>query len=574
MKKLILMACVAIGLQTHAQYFDHDYGSTTIDEPQRGMNTVAMGEGFVISGLGTNTAGTATGSIVARSNAAGMNSGAPYFTNGYRVRTVAGTPMNSRDARILEQGPNSFGLSGACVIPATGVDYAYHLQLNPNGPVLNAHLYFSQGYSFYRITSVASSTTANQQYMAGSAIRNFTGETQIVVMKISFNGNIAWASIYDMVPGAISNEVAYDLAEDAATGELIVVGQTTLGAGTSDAFLLRLNPATGAVIGANTYGTAGSNETFTGIELSNDAANNNGYIISGYTDNTSAADVDGWLVRIDNTLATLWANTYDYNASAVNNYFYDVKERLNTSGNYEYYAGGTTSTGATGTVDIEVDKTAVNGASVGQFTYGTTVGESLVSIDVNTLTTVGAVNGISMYGYRSTGLLGSSDLTIYKAYFNGITSCDYSTNTITEATGPGFLSNPSPNLVAHLIKDTATVNTSAGLDKTKCYSTTVTGGSNARMAQGKQAQLAMELDVLTTGEAGSYQVQIENALAGKAEIRVNDLMGRVVYSKTMELQEGSNNIPVELGANTGAGIYILNTTVSGKTYSNKLVVVK
>jgi hypothetical protein len=574
MKKLMLIACVAIGLQTHAQYFDHDYGSVNLEEPQRGMNTVAMGEGFVISGLATNTVTAVVGSVVSRTNAAGMNTGAPYFTNGYRVRTSAGTPMNSRDARILEQGSNSFGLSGACVIPGSVTDFAYHLQLNPNGPVLNTTLYNSQGYSFYRITSVASSTTPNQQYMAGSAILNFTGETQIVVMKIGFGGAIVWALIYDMVPGAISNETAYDLAENPATGELVVVGQTTLSGGTNDAFLLRLNPATGAVIGANTYGTATSNETFTGIELSNDPTTNFGYIISGYTDNTPGADVDGWLIRIDNTLATLWSNIYDYNGTFVNNYFYDVKERRNTSGFFEYYAGGTTSVGVTGTVDIEVDKTAANGASVGQFTYGTNVGEALVSIDVNNLPSPPGINGLSMYGYRSAGLLGLSDLTIYKAYFNGITACDYFINTIIETPGPGLLSTPSPNLVAHLIQQPGTTNVSPGLDKTKCFANTVAGGSNARLAQGKSNELPTELNVYNTDNAGSYQVQIGNALSGKAEIQVTDLMGRVVYSGTTELQEGSNIIPVELSAATEAGIYMLNTTVGGKTYSNKLVVVK
>lgn len=572
MKKIILFACVTMGLSAQAQYFDHDYGTVLLEEPQSGMNTTLNHEGFVISGLTTNTSTAATGTFVAYVDRNGNIPGSStFFAKGYRIKTPPPTSinMNSRDGRVLELSSNNFGIAGTASVSSGGVryEYIYYIETDTNGAVVGSPvLYNATGCSTYKLNGMAPGS-GSTVYLTGYAVESSTGEQQTFVLKINYNGSLVWSHTYDIDATVASADAGNDILENAADTSLYVVGKTNYN-GSDDGTMMRLNPATGVPLWEDLYGNTTSAESFSTIVKSNDASFNYGYILGGSTD--AGGNTDGWLLRLAGNLSTSWSDMYDYNSSSVTNYFSDVLERVDSMGNYQIYAGGTTASGLGGSADMEVDKVSASGASISQYTYGDANGESLVSIDKNE---AGSVPGLSMFGYRSAGLLGSSDLTIYKSYFNGVTQCDYYIDTITEASGPAFLTYYYPDTVHTFTSYSTIVTVGAGQNKTWCSANSVSGGSNRMIASRPASQ--PELNIYNAEEQNNYLVVIGKAAQGNARITVTDMYGRVLYAKDAAVQQGDNRIPVNLnGAGLSQGVYIIQATQGSTSQSKKICIIK
>lgn len=574
MRTKLMIAFVAFGMSAQAQYFNHDYGTLLIDEPQSGMNTVAQHEGFVISGLATNPANGNVGTVVAYSDRTGNLFSAPYFVKGYRVKTTSGVAMNSRDGRVLELGASNFGIAGTAVTTNGSNYYVYYIETDTLGNAVATTLYDAPGCSYYQLFGMEPSSSGTSVYLTGFAQETSTGEYQVFVIKINNNGTLIWSHTYDIDQTVASMDIGYDLYEDNSTGiyRLIVVGKTDY-AGSADGFVLNINPNTGAPIWEDIYGNTTSSEYFTTIAHSNDASQNYGYIIGGNTDATTGADLDGWLVRLDNSFNNLWDNTYDYNSSSIRNYFSDVTERLDSAGNYIIYAGGTTATGVMGNADMEVDQIdEVTGNSIAQFTYGDANGNSLVSIDQNSN---GTIPGISMFGYRATGYIGNSDLNIYKAYFNGYTSCNDSIDSIAASTGPVLLTYYYPDTVHTFTSYSTTVNVASGYDKTVCYSTTVSGGDNRSMIATQPGGNIEHMSIVNAAEPNSYVLLMSGANGGTVTVNLISMLGTTVYKKQYELAKGADQLQIDLsGLGLGSGVYVLQVVKGTNKESKKIVVVK
>ncbi len=570
MKKIILFACVTMGLSAQAQYFNHDYGSPQLEEPQSGMNTTLNHQGFLISGLSTNTTTTAVGTIVGYVDKTGnIPGGSTFFVKGYRVKTPAPTNigMNSRDGRVLELSSNNFGIAGTAHITSgsTTYDYIYYIETDTAGAIVgNPVLYDATGYISYKLNNMTLSTsTGNALYLTGYAIVGGSNEERMFVLKINFNGTLIWSHTYDIDLTAASADVAYDILEDNANSKLLVVGKTNYH-GSDDGVLMTLNPTNGAALSYDLYGTTSSSDYFSAIIKSNDASSGNGYVLAGGT-NATSGNTDGWMVRLANNLSTTWSKTYDYNGSGVTNYFSDLVERVDSMGNYRIYAGGSTVSGLGGSADMEVDKVTSAGTSISQFTYGDANGESLVSIDANS---TGSVLGLSMFGYRSVGWLGSFDLTIYKSYFNGVTQCDWYIDSITAVNGPVHLISYTADTVNRFASHSTTATVGAAQNKTNCSGNTVAGGNN------KMLDIALnqaEVHIYNAESANNYTIIISKATAFSTVITVRDMYGRVLYSRNEALQEGENRIPLDLNdLGLSSGIYIISAT-QGKTVQSKKV---
>lgn len=571
MKKIYFLLLAMFTLSaSKAQYFEHNYGNNVWDSPEKGMNTLKNREGFIISGINRDSLG-AERILVSYADKTGNIPGSPFFSKTYRLNTPSGTPTNARDAKVIELDSLSFGVAGATHIIDNGInyEYVYYLQLDASGVPLAYSLYTVPSSNYYEVNSIALSANLSAVYFTGLATDTISGESRIFVIKTAFNGSLIWSHTYDL-DSTTNITDPLDLMEDPLRNELMVVGGADYYDSSGDGFLLRLNPGNGSVIDLSVYGGYGNSDSFTAIIGSNDATNNYGYVIAGYTDATPGTDFDGWLIKLDSSFNQTWSNIYDYNYQTTNNFFADVTERLNNNSVYEYYAGGITNSGVLGSADMEVDKIDINGNSVSQFTYGTSYSDALVSIDKNDT----GVKGLSMFGYSSTGSIGNSDLTIFKSYYNGVTSCDYYIDSIMADRGPEYIETFYPDSVDVFVMDSTSLEVVKATERDVCYDSLVGDGDNklVTIAQPEQHSL---INIITAPGTNSYTIELDNAEAGKAVIALRDIFGREVYSFSVETSNGKNSIPFSLNTEKMcSGIYILNVSSKAGSKSKKINVIK
>ncbi len=440
MKKLIITALALTTFTVKAQYFQHIYGSTDFEEVSSGMNTTQTGDGFLLGGTRNNGGGTYASMM--RTDIAGIATGSPYFKNNYKLYQSSSLSVNMpvRQAFVAEINPTRFGIVGVINENSTSLrQFIFYAPTDDRGNPMVAPLYNIRTYeipgsrSSYVIRNIRLSSTGNELYISGLCSANSIIYT--MVLKIdALNGNIIWSGLYK-VNGI--NESAYDILEDVTNNELIVVGYNQRNISSlEDAYIMKLDATTGNVASSTAiYGT-NNHDAFTCIA----PTSNGDYVVGGRTGVISS--LDSWTLRFDNTLTNIWNTQHDYvYFGSQNNYCIDILERINTSGRPEVYAAGQTVVGSIGQSDIEVYKIDGNtGLCSSRFTYGTGLSEYVASIDQRNLT---GPDGISLFGLTNTVSpgFGNNDYCIFKAYYDGITTCNYEISNTNSTPGPGFLGN-------------------------------------------------------------------------------------------------------------------------------------
>jgi len=123
------------------------------------------------------------------------------------------------------------------------------------------------------------------------------------ILKINpSNGDTLWTKAY----GGTSGEYLLSVAVD-NDGYYVAAGETmSYGAGNYDLWLLKINPATGDTIWTKTYGGSDNEGQFS------IAIDQNGYYaVSGYSQSFGAGDRDAWLLKINPATGdTIWTKTY------------------------------------------------------------------------------------------------------------------------------------------------------------------------------------------------------------------------------------------------------------------------
>lgn|GEM_PF-4066297 len=71
---------------------------------------------------------------------------------------------------------------------------------------------------------------------------------------------------------------------------------------------------------------------------------------------------------------------------------------------------------------------------------------------------------------------------------------------------------------------------------------------------------------------GNFEVEIINISEGKYDVKVLDLMGRVVYATGTQNFSGPTNIEISLDATMATGHYFVQTIINGKMYNTKIIV--
>ena len=178
------------------------------------------------------------------------------------------------------------------------------------------------------------------------------------IMKLDENGNVLWQKTY----GGNDTDVARALAIT-AEGDIMVVGYTfSSGAGSADAFLLKLDE-NGDIIWQKTYGDSNWNGAFD-VDVTPE-----GRIVIVGNSKSSVNDYDVWVLEIDSNGNVLWQKTYGgSNRESATGVVADADGQVIVAGETESFGAGSR--------DAWVLKIGKTGDIVWQKTYG---GEGLDS---------------------------------------------------------------------------------------------------------------------------------------------------------------------------------------------------
>jgi hypothetical protein len=115
------------------------------------------------------------------------------------------------------------------------------------------------------------------------------GAADAWLLKVEADGNLAW----DTVIGGPSGDVPWSVAALPDGGALVAASTQSQGAGSADAWLLRLD-AEGAVLWQRTHG--GDLWDWPGVALATPTGD---LLLGGYTTSAGAGYEDGWVLRLD-----------------------------------------------------------------------------------------------------------------------------------------------------------------------------------------------------------------------------------------------------------------------------------
>lgn len=614
---MLLIAAACLFHPLKAQYFERLYGSTDIDMATDGHNAYEGGNVGHFQIGPYDGPGTANDHYFTaqRTDLDGLISGAPYFNNRYFVTDIFGTGWISPNANLkiteLKSMEQSNG-SGFAVIGSygTGIFWAPIL---PDGtaPGYAAFRYLpaSNG-SNITVAAVVEDPSTNYIYVAGSI--KIGNATEVYAMALVNTpgpnfGDISWSKTYDIDDDISTSDIALDMiVSPYNTTDLVLVGGTRKSYQSGDAFAMKIDRTNlGSILNVNIYSQNWDKGEFTCIKAS---ANPNigspeNFVIGGTVYNYDLPhESDMWMVALDNAnMDVRWSDTYNHADPSMPPYTYydecaDIAERINTSGDYEYFLAGTT------TYPNYRDRVVLKFDDVGrpvidgQYTYVKYEADDLVSIDL--LEGFGPnIDGLSLFGSSSwnPGIqIGNWDHSLVKTYFNGVTGCNLMEDEQHVATIWASTKTPSTMFDVsdgfNKYDFFVSINTPV-IEVKVCYDPMPAGGSNARAQKADknivaensfddaklgtgiqdQAMLTVYPSVLQ-GQSNEVSIRGQFAYEGQAVLRLVDMNGKVLKQSGLQINEGATSLIWPLSdIQMIPGVYHLQ--LSGNNYQQTFKVV-
>jgi len=174
------------------------------------------------------------------------------------------------------------------------------------------------------------------------------------VLRLDAQGNILWQRRY----GGGGSDVGYSVRVTSDGGFVVAGFTTSFGAGSYDAWVLRLD-ASGNVLWQRAYG-GGLQDWADSVDLTPDG----GFVVAGYTESLGAGQNDVWVLKLDASGNVQWTATY---GDTADDYAYAVQAL--PDGGF-VVAGYTTSFGAVYLGDFWVLRLGSDGTIVWQKRYG------------------------------------------------------------------------------------------------------------------------------------------------------------------------------------------------------------
>jgi hypothetical protein len=560
MKKILLIAFALTTIVSNAQYFQHLYGSDPYIGTvfTTGANTTVIGQGHLVGGLhiiNQNIMPPPPYSApytdfanfqlhVIRTDADGRFTTVNDFNNTYTLTNSAGNVIRLTGGAVIEYSDGSgYGVIGSYFyepLPrSAGVAF---INLDVFGNVVS-----TQGYVLPNTFPSGVFVTAAKESVSTPGDIFASGNAWVI--RIDQTGNLIWG--YEYSNSSTDGMDIIDLIESPYASELIVVGK--LSSSIVKGLQMVLDPNTGAVVSADEMSSFfGTNEYIHSIDVSNDPSIP-GFILSG------VVDAKVWVVKTDQTNNYMWAGIYQP-ASRPITYMYgrDAVGRSKDGDGYEYFV--------TGPVDQDayVFKLDQNGDPVNPnalFVYDIGIEETGLDVDVNTS---GTADGVTMYAVAEDNAIPTKEVYMVKAYFNGVSGCNENFEDLSRSIAEYFASKQLTITASSMWLETLTLfNTYNALDKEICYSSTVSGGSNALVAPKNPANGANGVVSPNPMQQGTQQALVDVEVENPVDVSVNiyDMLGRNCYNGSFSLVKGQNRLQLQLNnANMAQGAYSVKIT--------------
>jgi hypothetical protein len=260
-------------------------------------------DGFIMAGYAVTTLGPArTDVYLVKINSQGDT----MWTN-----TIGGP--RSESAFDMEATSDGGFIIGGQAEDNTGQMYYYLVKTNSMGDSLWAHKYGISNEE--RAYGKAVKQTWDGGFIITGYVDDYTigpGTGYIYLVKTDNMGGVEWTESYDWP----DFELAYDL-EEISDGYVLVGRTSSLGAGGSDAYMMKIN-GPGAPLWIKTYGDSSTENAYS-VEKTSDG----GFIISGTTYSKGAGSGDFYLIKTDANGDTMWTRTF---GGSHREEAYDVKQ--------------------------------------------------------------------------------------------------------------------------------------------------------------------------------------------------------------------------------------------------------
>lgn len=560
-------ALLAFSLQAGAQYFHHIYadGMTA----GNGMTTKYIGPGHLIGGFNPKVVS------VVRTNVKGSFSSADDFNLLYVLTDAAtGNNLEITGTKVLElstkdgyiaMGDYHFNDGG------TELYGIFYMLIKPDGTPSGAIGYMHPKLKIpLKLTAITESANSPGDIYATGVVAYDGSPRDMFAMRINAYGNLDWNYIYDFsyLEKPEAQIWTSDILESPFQKQVNIVGK-----GNMDGVWINLDPSNGSVQDVNFY-DLGKDEGFKAVAVSSDP-NEKGYVVTGTTTANEGYN-QVWAMKTKTVNTSLfWSWVEIGKAPAKEQDGIDIIGRLNTSGKYEYYLAAvahdypTVEDNIVFKLKADGEVLATNGVFVYPFSNNQ---EHVESVDISN---ADEGKGLSLYSTFYNNASGATDLFITKAYFNGVTACNY------DITG-GKSVKMYPKVYAQKTWEIEKF-TEAKLeipdyfkhdDKEICYAKSVLGGSNARLAQnGISGAEVHETRIYPNPLNGAAALHISLFADTEENIAVNitDVSGRTIWHSSYTLHAGDNDLQVVPGE-MATGIYDVSVVRSTGAEHHKVAV--
>tara|TARA_Y100001954_G_C15745517_1_gene570838 strand:+ start:41 stop:1348 length:1308 start_codon:yes stop_codon:yes gene_type:complete len=192
--------------------------------------------------------------------------------------------------------------------------------------------------------------------LCGGKRFNSNGINDVYLIKTDENGVEQWSESY----GSVSlSEIGYSVQQTIDEGYIITGVKTNINQNSSDIYLVKTDE-NGNSLWNKTIGGINNDESYS-VKQTNDE----GYIISGWTESFGNGNKDVYLIKTNDNGDSLWTKTY---GGSNDDEGYSVQQ-TNDGG---YIITGSTKSFGNGGYDVWLIKTDVNGDSLWTKTYGGT----------------------------------------------------------------------------------------------------------------------------------------------------------------------------------------------------------
>lgn len=583
--KRLLHFCLLMLLagSVQGQYFQHAYGNTFGNEVLTDGTPTITGVGMLGHLFtGTTDLFASTDMALGRLDNQGNIAGPDGFFETYRHFDLNGNMLLSKPVEVLHTIHKDIITVGVLSYPGQADEYTYVSRFAGNGVIISTIGFHSATWKNATPTAaVISAYNPDVVYVTGY-VRYAPSATQtgthVFLLEYDFINNILLNSmVYDLIPGKVYDNIPAGIicSPPQYAPEVIIVGNhIDANAGVYEGFFMNVKAPNLNWAGVLTFYDNKKLDFITGITSATSfSGGSDGYMICGNNDALIAGDLAPWVFKVDPVGNLLFTNNLPYNLMH-NTEIYDIVERKNWSGKYEYFATGYTKLGFVGNdVDLVVYKIDDNCLGIGEFTYGNWGDQIGIALGLVEGTNE---DGLGVYGRENGGFIsgGLPEFYALKTYFDGNNNCGEKLNPAQNWTPPTWqywdqVSQPD------IIKDFP-----LRLDYLRklgqffwCNTPFIPWASNARTSAAPTA-ISGEAFVAPNPVALGSEVMLNTDYAKEQSVHLSllNMEGKVLDTQVLSVGAGKQQTSLSFEHELAAGMYLLQVRAGEQLDVLRLVV--